>query len=93
MIHCKMLSKRKRMGDREKEMHSILNKNKMETVDTLLDKISHNFLRSMQEFFLILMMLSNVDKKNVTTETITIKFQRQSTLNGGLLYTIYILRA
>lgn len=86
-----MLSKRKREGDREKEMHSVLNKNKMEAVDTLLDKISHELLRSMQAFFLIMMMFCNVHKKNVRTKTIAIKSQQQRTWNRGLLYTVYIL--
>jgi hypothetical protein len=67
-----MLSKRKREGDGGKEMHSVLNKNKIEAVDTLLDKIPHKLLRSMQAFFLILVIFSDADKENVTMKTITI---------------------
>lgn len=47
MIYCKMLFKRKREGDGGKEMYSVLNKNKIEVVDILFDKIFYKLLRFM----------------------------------------------
>lgn len=53
-------------------------------------KISHKLLKSMQTFFLTLLMLTKVDEKDVTTEKMTTEAQHQSPLTPGLLYSIYI---
>ena len=63
----------------------LLNKNKWKHI-----KISHKFLKSMQECFLTLLLLVKVDEKDVTTEKMTTGAQHQSPLKPGLLYSIHI---